>query len=89
MYFISEFVCMHLCICVYMCVRVCTCVYLCVVQCVHTCTIIRNLIIFTDENAITYDENNNNSTSLVKPEPTLPDFSQDIVKVRSTSNCVL
>ena len=48
-----------------------------------------------DENAIAFDDNNNNSTSsfdddsnststsLAKPESTLPDFSQDIIKVNS------
>lgn len=35
----------------------------------------------TDENAVAFDDNNNNSTSLVKPEPTMPDFSQDMIKV--------
>ena len=34
-----------------------------------------------DENAIMYDDNNNNSTSLVKPEASLPDFSEDMIKV--------
>lgn len=38
---------------------------------------------FADEDAaITFDDNNNNSTALAKPTaPALPDFSQDIIKV--------
>ena len=38
---------------------------------------------FADEDTLAYDDNNNNSTALVKPESILPDFSQDIIKVNS------